>query len=58
MENKRFFAFLKAPKFILLLILAVFLLKGAFLSIIFPFFQAPDEQLHYATIQQRAEPRE
>lgn len=58
MENNRFLAVLDDQKFVLALILIVFLFKGIFLSFVFPFFQGPDEQVHYATIQQRAEPRE
>ncbi|MDD2766367.1 MAG: glycosyltransferase family 39 protein [Candidatus Moranbacteria bacterium] len=58
MNKQRFLAFIKAPEFILTLILVVFFFKGVFLSVLFPFFQAPDEQTHYATIQQRAEPNE
>ena len=40
------------------LIFSIFLLKGVFLSLLVPIFQNPDEQIHYGTIQYRAEPRE
>ncbi|MDQ5901907.1 MAG: hypothetical protein QG606_123, partial [Patescibacteria group bacterium] len=40
------------------LIFSVFLLKGVFLSLLIPVFQNPDEQIHYGTVQYRAEPRE
>lgn len=46
----------KRPLFWLSILLFVFITKGVFLSVIFPFFQGPDEQLHYATIQHLAEP--
>lgn len=49
---------LKRLYFPLFLIILLFLLKGTFLSAIFPFFQNPDEQVHYATIQYHAEPKE
>lgn len=49
---------LKKPLFWLLVLLSVFALKGAFVSALLPLFQAPDEQLHYATIQYRSEPEE
>lgn len=48
----------KKPLFWLSILLFVFITKGVFLSILFPFFQGPDEQLHYATIQHHDEPRE
>ncbi len=48
----------KKPLFWLSVLLFVFLAKGAIFSLSLPFFQGPDEQLHYATIQYRAEPTE
>lgn len=45
------------PAFILG-ILALFILKGVFLSVFIPFFQNPDEPVHYGTIQHWAEPEE
>lgn len=47
---------LKSEKFILSLILLVFFLKGVFWAAVFPIFQGPDEQIHYATSQFMAEP--
>src|SRR3989344_5891388 len=49
---------LKKPLFWLFVLLSVFSVKGVILSVIFPFFQEPDEQIHYATIQHLAEPTE
>ena len=49
---------LKKPLFWLSILLFVFFLKGLILSILFPFFQEPDEQTHYATLQYLAEPKE
>jgi len=40
------------------LILLVFLTKGLAIIFITPLFQGPDEAIHYATIQYRAEPTE
>ncbi|TXH00607.1 MAG: DUF2142 domain-containing protein [Candidatus Moraniibacteriota bacterium] len=37
--------------FLLGFIITIFLTKGLFLSLLFPIFQQPDEQIHYATIQ-------
>lgn len=56
MEKKRFLAFLEAPKFVLILILAVFFFKGVFLSAIQPIFDGQDEARHYDTVQYLAEP--
>ncbi len=39
-------------------ILVLFILKGVFLSVLMPFFQNPDEPVHYGTIQHWAEPEE
>lgn len=43
---------------VLVLIVALFSLKGAFLSLLMPWFQNPDEQIHYATVQHWTEPEE
>lgn len=48
----------KRSSFWLSVLLFVFIIKGVFLSVLFPFFQGPDEQIHYATIQHLAEPTE
>lgn len=45
-------------KIILILILSTFFIKGLFMVALFPIFQGPDEQIHYATIQYYAEPKE
>ena len=37
-------------------LLVLFVIKGFFLVLLFPFFQQPDEQIHYATVQHWAEP--
>jgi len=47
--------FYKKPVFILSLIIAAFFLRGVFLAVLFPIFQGPDEQTHYATVQYFAE---
>lgn len=39
-------------------IFILFVVKGVFLSVLMPFFQNPDEPVHYGTIQHWAEPRE
>lgn len=44
-------------RFILILILAVFFLKGVFLSVIQPIFSGQDEARHYNTVQYLAEPK-
>lgn len=49
---------LKKPLFWLFVLLSVFILKGVFMAALLPIFQAPDEQVHYATIQYRTEPKE
>lgn len=46
------------PKIILTIILALFVVKGAFLSLLIPLFQNPDEPVHYGTVQHWAEPKE
>lgn len=38
------------------LIIVLFIIKGVLLSVLIPPFQNPDEQVHYGTIQYRAEP--
>lgn len=48
----------KKPFFLVFLLLCVFAVKGVVLTILFPFFQGPDEQIHYPTIQHLAEPLE
>lgn len=45
-----------ASKLALALILALFVIKGAILSILMPALQNPDEQIHYGTVQHLAEP--
>lgn len=39
-------------------LLFLFMAKGVLLVVLFPFFQQPDEQIHYATVQHWAEPEE
>ncbi len=56
MKNDEFLDFLKYPKAILILILAVFFLKGVFLVTIQPIFGGQDEARHYDTVQYLAEP--
>lgn len=58
MDLNQTFLILKKPLFWLSVLLFVFIIKGVILSILFPFFQGPDEQIHYATIQHLAEPTE
>lgn len=48
----------KNPLFLLILILLAFLLKGIFLSVLFPIFSGQDETRHYNTVQYLAEPKE
>ena len=45
------------PALFLGCILLLFIAKGVIFSILLPFFQGPDEQTHYGTIQYRAEPK-
>lgn len=45
------------PALFLGFILFLFIAKGIIFSILLPFFQGPDEQTHYGTIQYRAEPK-
>ncbi len=40
------------------ILLILFAIKGIFLSLLMPWFQSPDEQIHYGTIQHWAEPAE
>src|SRR3990167_9610244 len=58
MDQNQTSRMLKKPLFWLSILLFVFFLKGLILSILFPFFQEPDEQTHYATLQYLAEPKE
>lgn len=46
------------PRSFVFSLLIIFFIKGSFLAILFPFLQQPDEQIHYATIQHWAEPKE
>jgi len=46
------------PTIILILILTIFFLKGAFLTALFPLFTGQDEARHYSSLQYRAEPKE
>jgi hypothetical protein len=48
----------KLSGIVLAILLFTFLAKGLFFVALFPLFQGPDEQVHYTTIQQRAEPKE
>ncbi len=48
---------MKNARFILILILTIFFLKGVFLSAIQPIFGGQDEARHYDTIQYLAEPK-
>lgn len=50
--------FVKKPSFILSLILSIFLLKGIFLTAVFPIFSGQDEARHYNTVQYLSEPKE
>lgn len=50
--------FCKNPKFILILLLAVFFLKGVFLATLHPIFDGQDEARHYTNVQYLAEPKE
>ncbi len=45
--------FLGRQSVLLGLLLAVFVVKGVFLALVFPIFQGPDEQNHYNTVQYR-----
>lgn len=49
-------AFLKRPGFILGLIILAFFLKGVLITVIFPFLNGQDENVHYNTVQYYAEP--
>ncbi len=44
--------------FLLGALACIFLIKGAFLSLLIPIFQNPDEQIHYGTVQHWAESSE
>lgn len=49
----------EAPRpFIGVPIVMVFFTVGSWLALLVPFFQGPDEQIHYATLQHWAEPEE
>lgn len=43
---------------VLVLLLAIFSILGIWLALLVPYFQGPDEQVHYATIQYWTEPDE
>lgn len=58
MRNVQFSSWLKNPRVLLSLILAVFFFKGVFLAALFPMFKGQDESRHYNTIQFLAEPQE
>lgn len=58
MHPNQTFRVSKTSLFFLSLVLFVFIIKGTLLSIIFPFLQGPDEQVHYATLQHLAEPKD
>lgn len=55
MAFRQIFLSLKKSK-LLLLLLAVFFVKQLFMVAVFPMFQGPDEPVHYATIQDAANP--
>ena len=55
---KKYLEIIKKTKFILILILAVFVLKGVFLATIHPIFDGQDEARHYANVQYINEPKE
>ena len=57
MEKIQSLAFCQKTKFILVLILATFFLKGVFLTAIFPIFEGQDEARHYNTIQHLLQPK-
>lgn len=56
MKNKRLLVIFQDQKFIFVLVLITFFLKGIVFSVLIPFFQNPDEQIHYGTVQHWAEP--
>lgn len=58
MEKIQSLAFWQKPKFILVLILATFFLKGVFLATLYPVFGGQDEARHYNTIQYLNEPED
>lgn len=45
-------------RFIWVPLVGLFLILGTWFALLVPFFQGPDEQVHYATIQHWAEPEE
>lgn len=45
-------------QFIWMPLVGLFLVLGTWIALLVPFFQGPDEQVHYATIQHWAEPSE
>ncbi|MFZ2193530.1 MAG: glycosyltransferase family 39 protein [Candidatus Moraniibacteriota bacterium] len=49
---------IKNPRFILVIILTIFFLKGIFISTIFPIFTGQDEARHYSSLQYRTEPKD
>lgn len=44
--------------FVWIPLVGLFLILGTWLALLIPFFQGPDEQVHYATLQRWAEPDE
>jgi 4-amino-4-deoxy-L-arabinose transferase-like glycosyltransferase len=58
MQQNQTLQILKKPLFWLFVILITFFLKGVFLVILFPIFQFPDEQTHFAQTERWAEPKE
>lgn len=53
----KIFKLVKKPSFLLIIILATFLIKGLFLAGLFPIFSGQDESRHYNTIQYKLEPK-
>jgi len=58
MESNQTDSLSQRPVFWLIIVIAIFFLKGVFLSVLLPLFQGPDEQTHYATIQYLSESKE
>ncbi len=50
--------FFQKSSFLLISLLVLFTVKGLLFTTAMPFFQNPDEQVHYATIQHQAEPQD
>ncbi len=48
---------LKNPLFWLLILLLLFITKGVLFSVLIPFFQGPDEAIHFAQMERWAEPQ-